>query len=61
MQYIRAMKTETGSEFVERALRARDEARRTGDYVDADEVIANLQRKLDSARVRLAKLQSGET
>ena len=41
-------------EFVARGLRARDEARRTADYVEADVVLDGLQRKLDSARVRLA-------
>ena len=41
-------------EFVARGLRARDEARRTGDCVDADVVLDGLQRKLDYARVRLA-------
>ena len=41
-------------EFVARGLRARDAARRTGDYVDADVVLDGLQRKLDYARVRLA-------
>ena len=41
-------------EFVARGLRSRDEARRTGDYVDADVVLDGLQRKLDAARVRLA-------
>lgn len=40
--------------FVARGLRSRDEARRTGDYVDADVVLDGLQRKLDAARVRLA-------
>ena len=42
------------AEFIARGLRARDEARRTGDYVDADEVVAGLQRKLDAARAQLA-------
>ena len=42
-------------EFIVRGLRSRDEARRTGDYVDADSVIDGLQRKLDAARTRLAK------
>jgi hypothetical protein len=42
------------AEFVARGLRSRDEARRTGDYVDADVVLEGLQRKLDAARVRLA-------
>ena len=35
--------------------RDRDEARCTGDDVDADVVVDNLQRKLDAARTRLAK------
>ncbi|MBX9717108.1 MAG: prevent-host-death protein [Burkholderiaceae bacterium] len=43
------------SEFVARGLRSRDEAKRTGDYVDADNVVAGLQDKLDDARVRLSK------
>jgi hypothetical protein len=42
------------AEFVARGLRSRDEARRAGDYVEADAVLDGLQRKLDSARVRLA-------
>jgi hypothetical protein len=42
------------AEFVARGLRSRDEAQRTGDYVDADVVLDGLQRKLDAARVRLA-------
>ena len=41
-------------EFVARGLRSLQEARRTGDYVDADVVLDGLQRKLDAARVRLA-------
>jgi predicted transcriptional regulator len=43
------------AEFIARGLRSRDDARRTGDYVDADVVLDNLQRKLDVARTRLAK------
>ena len=43
------------AEFIARGLRSRDEARRTGDYVDADDVVAGLQRKLDAARARLAR------
>ena len=43
------------AEFIARGLRSRDEARRTGDYVDADVVLDNLQRKLDAARTRLGK------
>jgi len=40
------------ADFIARGLRSRDEAKRTGDYVEADDVIAGLQRKLDAARVR---------
>lgn len=43
------------AEFVARGLRAREEARRTGEYIDADVVVAELQRKLDAARAKLAK------
>lgn len=43
------------AEFVARGLLARDEARRTGVYVDADVVVDGLQRKLDAARAKLAK------
>lgn len=43
------------AEFIARGLRSRDEAQRRGDYVDADDVVAELQRKLDAARARLAK------
>lgn len=43
------------AEFIARGLRSRDEARRTGDYVDADVVLAGLQRKLDAARAQVAK------
>lgn len=43
------------AEFIARGLRSRDQARRTGDYVDADAVVASLQRKLDAARTRVAK------
>jgi predicted transcriptional regulator len=43
------------AEFIARGLRSRDEARRTGEYVDADVVVASLQRKLDAARARLAQ------
>lgn len=43
------------AEFIARGLRSRDEARRAHDYVDADDVVAGLQRKLDSARERLPR------
>ncbi len=37
-------------EFVARGLAARDEARRTGNYVSADEVLAGLDKTLARAR-----------
>jgi hypothetical protein len=43
------------AEFIARGLRSRDEARRTGEYVAADVVLEHLQRKLDTARARVAK------
>lgn len=43
------------AEFIARGLRSRDEARRTGEYVDAEVVLGKLQRKLDDARARIAK------
>ena len=42
------------AEFIARGLRSRDQARRTGEYVDADLVLEGLQRKLDTARAQLA-------
>jgi Arc/MetJ-type ribon-helix-helix transcriptional regulator len=42
------------AEFITRGLRSLDDARRTGDYVDADVVVRKLQRKLDAARARRA-------
>ena len=43
------------AEFIERGLRSRQEAHRTSDYVDAEVVVDALQRKLDTARQRVAK------
>jgi hypothetical protein len=43
------------AEFIARGLRSRDEAKRTGDYLDADDVVAGLQHTLDAARARLSK------
>lgn len=40
------------AEFIARGLRSADEARRSGDYVEADTVLRKLQRKLDAARMR---------
>ena len=42
------------AEFIARGLRSRDEAHRTGQYVEADAVLDTLQRKLDAARSRVA-------
>lgn len=43
------------AEFIARGLSSRDAARRTGDYVDADVVVAGLQGRLDAARKQVAK------
>jgi len=43
------------AEFVARGLRSRDEARRSGEYVDARTVVGKLQRKLEAAHQQLAK------
>lgn len=43
------------ADFMARGLRSRGDAKRTGDYVDADVVVAGLQSKLDDARARLSK------
>lgn len=42
-------------EFIARGLRARDVARGSGATVEAEEVVAGLQRKLETARARLLK------
>ena len=46
------------AEFVERGLRSRDAAHRTGDYVEASVVLHSLQAKLDAARKQLVKKRS---
>lgn len=43
------------AEFLARGLQSRDEARRTGDYMKAEVVLAKLRRRLDAARSQLAK------
>ncbi len=43
------------ADFMARGLRSRGDAKRTGDYVDADVVVAGPQSKLDDARARLSK------
>jgi len=45
------------AEFIARGLRSLEEARRTGDYVNADTVVEGLQRKLELARARRAATQ----
>ncbi|MCA8253031.1 hypothetical protein LGM89_07135 [Burkholderia sp. AU31624] len=41
-------------EFVARGLTSRDEARRTGEYIDAAHVLAELERMLEAARATKA-------
>lgn len=45
------------AEFIARGLGSREQAKRNGDYIDAETVVASLQRKLDAARARVAKKQ----
>ena len=52
---LRRVSASTSTCSAPRGQRSRDEARRTGDYVDADRVLDGLQRKLDAARARVAK------
>ncbi len=40
------------AEFVARGLHSLADAQRSGDYVDADKVLNDLQRKLDHAKAR---------
>lgn len=47
------------SEFIARGLHSLEEARQSGDYVNADEVVAGLQRKLDAARPNRKSVPSG--
>jgi len=42
------------AEFIAHGLFSFDDARQTGEYVDADTVVQGLQRKLDAARARKA-------
>jgi len=42
------------AEFIARGLRSREAARRTNEYVDADVVLEDLQRKLDAAHLQRA-------
>lgn len=46
------------AQFIDRGLRSRDGARLTGDYVDADVVLEDLQRKLDAALAHRQKLST---
>ena len=43
------------AEFMARGLRSREQARQSGEYVDADVVVGALQRKLDAAHAILSK------
>ncbi|KQY88275.1 YlcI/YnfO family protein [Pelomonas sp. Root1444] len=43
------------AEFIERGLRSRDQARDSGDYVEATVIFAKLERKLDAARAQVAR------
>lgn len=45
------------AEFIARGLRSRDEARRAHDYIEADDVVAGLRRKLDMARERQPRIR----
>ena len=47
-----ALRSRNQADFIARGLRSLDDARRTGDYVEADKVVNKLQRKLDAARAR---------
>lgn len=49
------LRRRTRAEFIARGLASRDEARRTGVYIDADVVHAQLSDKLAKARTRLRK------
>lgn len=40
------------SEFVARGLASRDDAKRSGDYISAEEVLSRLSKRLDAAKVR---------
>lgn len=45
----------TRAEFIARGLASRDEAKRTGVYIDADDVLAQLAQKLAKAKSKLQK------
>ncbi|MDN7183346.1 prevent-host-death protein [Caballeronia sp. SEWSISQ10-4 2] len=40
------------SEFVARGLASRDDAKRGGDYISADEMLSRLSKRLDAAKAR---------
>lgn len=40
------------SEFVARGLASRDDAKRSGDYISAEEVLSRLSKRLDAAKVQ---------
>lgn len=41
------------AEFIARGIRALEDARRSNDYISSDDVMLDLQRRLDAARTRL--------
>jgi TolA-binding protein len=43
------------AEFVARGLRSLQKAKRTGDYLEADEVVAGLRKQLAAAKARPAR------
>lgn len=43
------------AEFVARGLRSLQKAKRTGDYIEADEVVAGLRKKLAAAKAQPAR------
>lgn len=55
LTWARVERLRMQAEFIARGLRSHNDVRRAGDYVDADEVIDGLQRKLDAVRPSLAK------
>lgn len=49
------MRRRVQAEFIARGLRSREEAQRSGDYVEIDVVLEQLQSKLETARTGLAR------
>jgi hypothetical protein len=49
---VTVLRRRNQAEFIARGLRSLDDARRTGDYVEADALVQKLQRTLNDARKR---------